>query len=62
MDMATASKINPYAVTPPALVQRNVNICRLVREGKSMAEVAELYGISRQRDDQIVRRAQEQAA
>jgi DNA-binding CsgD family transcriptional regulator len=56
MEMAAPSRLNPYAVTPPALLQRNKNIVRLVREGKRPAEVARLYGISRQRVLQICNR------
>ena len=54
------SKNALYFTTPPALVGRNRRIVELVDEGKTLAEIARMYGLTAARVWQIVDRDRKQ--
>lgn len=47
---------NPYAQIPVHLRMRNRRIAELRAEGKTFAEIGQMYGLSHQRVQQIVGR------
>ena len=53
------TKSSLYFTTPPALIGRNRRIVELKAEGKSLADIGRMYGLTGERIRQIVKREKE---